>query len=83
MQRCPKCGYSEGKDWPGMLLIVAFGVVSVVAVGNSSGKVVHYAAAIGMFLFAASALWRAVREDKNRVECSRLDFPVRERPKKI
>ena len=81
MQKCPKCGYNEGRDWPYMLLILAFGIVSVAA-GSLGGKLVNLSIALGMFLFVASLLWKAKREDKNRVEHLKSHPPVAEQPKR-
>ena len=81
MQRCPKCGYNEGRDWPYILALLAFGVVLFVA--GTAPKRVELASGIGMFLFLASFLWKHAREDKDRVEYSKLDLPVAERSEKI
>jgi hypothetical protein len=83
MQKCPKCGYNEGLDWPAVLMIVAFVLVSVAAGGSGASKRVQLSIAAGMFLFAASMFWRAARDDKNRVEYWKSHPPDRERPKII
>jgi hypothetical protein len=63
-------------------MIVAFGLVTVVA-GISGGKNVDLSIGVGMFLFAASIFWRSVREDRNRVEHSKMHPADAERPKSI
>ena len=78
MQRCPKCGHYEGPDWPGILLILAFGLVAVIG-GISGVKTVQLSIAVGMFLFCASIIWRAAREDKSRVEYLKSHPPAAER----
>ena len=82
MQKCPKCGYNEGTDWPGMLMIVAFVLVSVVA-GISGAKSVDLSIGVGMFLFAASIFWRSVRQDRNRAEHLKMQPTDAERSKNI
>jgi hypothetical protein len=69
-----------------MLLVVAFFLVILVAgVPGAPGapKNIELASGGGMFLFAASIFWRSVREDRNRVECSKLHPSVAERSKKV
>jgi hypothetical protein len=80
MQKCPKCGYNEGTDWPGLLLMAAYGLVSVVA-GIGGPRIVQLGCAGGSFLFFAAIIWRSAREDRNRVECLKLHPPDAERAK--
>jgi len=80
MQKCPKCGYDEGIDWPSGLLIAAFCLVSVVA-GISGPRIVQLGCGVGWFLFLAAIIWRSAREDKNRVEHLKLHPPDAERAK--
>ena len=61
MQRCPKCGYKEGRDWPAVLLLLAFGVVSLGAEILGVQKNVRLCIAVGWLLVAASFAWRMVR----------------------
>ena len=80
MQKCPKCGYNEGLDWPGILMILAFCIVTIVG-GISGVKSVQLSAAVGMFLLTASTFWRMVRQDRNRVEYLKSHPVGTERPK--
>jgi hypothetical protein len=80
MQKCPKCGYNEGADWPGLLLMAAFFLVSLVA-GIWGPRIVQLACAGGWFLFLAAIIWRASRDDRNRVEHLKLHPPDAERAK--
>ncbi len=82
MEKCPKCGYNEGRDWPGILMILAFGLVTVVG-GTSGLKSVELSIAVGMFLFVASIFWRSARQDRNRVEYLKMHPTDAEGSKKI
>jgi hypothetical protein len=83
MEKCPKCGYSEGRDWPGILLMLAFFLVSLVADWGFGAKSVRLASAGSGFLFVAAIVWKSAREDKNRVEYLKSHPPDKERPKII
>ena len=80
MQKCPKCGYNEGVDWPGILLIAAFGLVSFTG-GFDVPRIARLGSGVSWLLFAAAIIWRSAREDKNRVEHLKLHPPDAERAK--
>ena len=81
MQKCPKCGYSDGADWPAMLLIAAFILVDVVAWMSGVPKAVRLALSGGTLLLVASFWWRALRETRNRVEYLKSHRIAAEPPK--
>jgi transposase len=54
MQKCPKCGYNEGRDWPGALMILAFGLVSLVSGISGEPKSVQLSIGIGSLLFVGA-----------------------------
>ena len=82
MQKCPKCGYNEGPDWPGLFLLLAFGVVASGAeiLGVPIPQSLRVA---GWFFVVVSLDWRAARVSGNRAEYSELHLPATEPPKKI
>lgn len=82
MQKYPKCGYNEGGDWPGVLLMMAFLLVNIVAGASHGPRRVVIASAVGWFLFAAAMIWKLAREDKNRVEHLKLNSPDAQRKNK-
>ena len=61
MQRCPKCGYRDGIDWPWVLAIVAF-VVLKLSPEHGSYRIVGVGAT---FLFATAMVWYAIRSLRN------------------
>jgi hypothetical protein len=82
VQKCPRCGYNEGNDWPGALLIVAFLLVNLVAGASRGPTKVVLASAVGWFLFVTAMIWKLAREDKNRMEHLRLHSPDAQRKNK-
>ncbi len=60
MQKCPKCGYSEGRDWPYLLLMLAFFLVVLVAGISGVPKRVELSIAIA----ECFCLWQALFGDQ-------------------
>jgi hypothetical protein len=83
MQRCPKCGYREGTDWPGILWAVAFSVLYLVfiVVPDHLPKSYRFAGLVAFLLFQAGTVWKARREKKYRDEYLRLNPGPAERVK--
>ena len=69
MQKCPKCGYSEGFDWPGLFLFLAVVVMSLGVEFLSTSKRSRFLClAVVSFLVVVSFVWRSAKDDRNRVE---------------
>ncbi len=73
MQRCPKCGYRE-IDWPGLLIVVAFGFLYVVFIVTADFAPRNYrlvgSAAFVVYLIAV--VWNGIRNARNYREYRRL-----------
>jgi hypothetical protein len=82
MQKCPKCGYNEGPDWPGLFLLLAFAVVALGA-EILDVPIPKSLRVSGWFFVVVSFAWRAVRVSGNRIERSELHPAATEPPKKI
>ena len=62
MQRCPKCGYRERIDWPGILGVLAFGLLYVVwMLGNYSPRELRGLGLAAMVLFVIASIWKVLR----------------------
>jgi hypothetical protein len=67
MQKCPRCGYSGGFDWPDLFSLLALVVLSLgVEFLSASKKLRLLCFAVVCFLVVVSIFWRRVREEKNR-----------------
>jgi|HubBroStandDraft_6_1064221.scaffolds.fasta_scaffold117748_3 membrane protein implicated in regulation of membrane protease activity len=67
MQKCPKCGYSEGFDWPNLFSFLALVVLSLGVEFLSASKTLRFLCfAVFCSMVLVSILWRRVREKKNR-----------------
>jgi len=82
MQRCPKCGFNEGVDWPVMLFILAFGILQIAFilaldfvphVEKLPYKVCGIAA---MVVYASGVIWLSLRRNKSYREYKRLQGNV-------
>jgi hypothetical protein len=83
MQRCPKCGYREGTDWPWILCVVAVSVlyIAFVLAADQQLKSVRLTGVLAYVLVAAAATWRGLREKRNRKLYSELHPSPTERLK--
>src|SRR6185312_9489687 len=83
MQRCPKCGYREKRDWPALLGHLAFAVLyGVFILGFDKAPRSYRLLGLGAFLLFVSAnWWNAVRNERNRKEYLRLHPGPTERVK--
>lgn len=83
MQRCPKCGYRDRVDWPGILWVLAFGFLYLVFVltAERAPRSYRFMGFVAFLLFTAGTGWRALRGQKDRSEYLKLNPPVRERVK--
>jgi len=65
MQRCPKCGYTERVDWPGILGVIAFALLLLVWIlGNYEPRELRGWGVVALILFSASSVWRALKLKK-------------------
>jgi hypothetical protein len=83
MHQCPKCGYREGTDWPGILWVLAFTALYVIfiIVPDHVPMSYRFAGLLAFFLFQAGTFWKARREKKNRDEYLKLNLGPAERVK--
>ena len=83
MQRCPKCGYREGTDWPGMLLEAAFFVLYLVFIvlPDRVPRGYRFAVLAAFVLFQTGTVWKGKRERKHREEYLKLNPPQTEHVK--
>jgi hypothetical protein len=83
MQRCPKCGYREGLDWPWILSYIAFAFLDIVFTSSRVHMPRTYwmlgTAACALFLTAMA--WREFRNRRTRREYEKLHPPITERLK--
>jgi hypothetical protein len=67
MRKCPKCGYSEGFDWPDLFSFLALAVLSLgVEFLSASKRLRLLCFAVVCFLVVVSIFWRRVRKERNR-----------------
>jgi hypothetical protein len=68
MQKCPKCGYNDGVDWPVILWVVAFGFLYLVFIGAADFAPRSYRLLGGaaFTLFSAGTVWKALRDRQRR-----------------
>ena len=65
MQRCPRCGYRE-KDWPSILIDVAFGTLWCVFMMTSGHTLMNLIVGLAAFCtFVAAGTWRGLRDKRN------------------
>jgi len=85
MQKCPKCGYDEGTDWPWIICVVAAGVLYIVFIlvadaGPRDSRSIGFAAYL---FFVVAGLWKGFRDNRSRKEYLKLHPPATERVKNI
>jgi hypothetical protein len=67
MQRCPKCGYSERVDWPGILGIVAFFLLYFVwMIGDYRPRDLRGLGLAALILFLAASTWKVLKLKASR-----------------
>jgi hypothetical protein len=86
MQRCPKCGYREGTEWPWILCIAAVSVLYmafILAIDRELRDVlnVRWVGLVAYLLFGAAMTWRGFREKRYHKEYLALHPPATERIK--
>jgi hypothetical protein len=72
MQKCPKCGYDEGVDWPVLLWVVSFTVLYIVFIAAADYAPRNYRfMGYGAFtIFTAGTLWKVLRNRAKRLKAT-------------
>jgi len=84
MQRCPKCGYQEGTDWPWFLSVAAVTLLYIAFIYRNEPTLKESSRWMGLaayLFFLAATTWRGLREKRNRKEYEKLHPPITERIK--
>ena len=78
MQRCPKCGYREGRDWPLLLIVAGLGIVycTFILGVDSALKELQFVALVGWLLSLAGIVWYVVRKNRTYREYMKLHSSV-------
>lgn len=66
MQRCPKCGYSERVDWPGLLGLIAFLVLYSVWMLDYRPRELRGLGLAAFIAFLASNVWRILKSKDSK-----------------
>ena len=62
MQRCPKCGYDEGADWPDRLIYLAFVILLIgFAFPDHISKSLHLLRDVAIVLWLVGIIWKSNR----------------------
>jgi len=64
MQRCPKCGYREGIDWPEVVRIFAFCLLGSAFMLSDVQPRLRLSGEIAIVLFFAVGVWMRIREGR-------------------
>jgi hypothetical protein len=76
MQRCPKCGYREGVDWPALLQVIAFCVLYLVwMLGDYGPRELRGLGLATMILFCVGTIWRVLRLKSFKAEIVKGSIP--------
>jgi len=83
MQRCPKCGYREGIDWPSILMVIAFGFLycGFIVMADFAPRSWRWAGLAAVLIFGAGTTWRSLRNKRIDSEYKKLHPPITERVK--
>ena len=84
MQKCPKCGYSEGTDWPWILCIVAVTLLYFAFIFRAEPTLkesIRWMGLAAYLFFLAATTWKGLREKRSHKEYLNVHPPVTERVK--
>ena len=82
MQQCPKCGYKEGIDWPGILWVISFFALYLLWVlGDYRPREYRWVGLGAFLLFNVGFAWMLIRGARNYREHRKLHPPITERVK--
>jgi hypothetical protein len=73
MQKCPRCGYDEGVDWPEKLIYLAFAILWVgFAFPDHVSRRLELLRIVAMALWLAGVIWKSSRYKKLQREHEKL-----------
>jgi hypothetical protein len=82
MQRCPKCGYKDGFNWPALLWMCSFMTLYVLwMMGNYTPREYRWAGLAAFFVFNLGVVWMALRNARNYREYRKLNPSITDRVK--
>ncbi len=74
MQKCPKCGYDEGRQWPQIIVILSFNLLFVVYIVSADFAPRNWRF-IGMIAFVGYSVgttWGMLRRSRAQAEYLKL-----------
>ena len=83
MQKCPKCGYDEGADWPQIMMLLSFYLLFVVYIVSAdfaprNWRFIGMTAFLG---FSVGQMWGMLRRSRAQAEYLKLHPPPSQRGK--